>query len=221
MSNIFNFTVDNSDSRSMAHSFRQKRFAFFLSLLDGIDKGQDIKILDIGGTQEYWNLMGFDRPNVHITLLNLHSQPTTGQNFKSITGDATNIREYADNSFDIVYSNSVIEHLYTKENQIKMANEVQRVGKNYFVQTPNMNFPLEPHFVFPMFQFLPRGVRINLIQNFTLGHIERRKERAQAEDIINEIQLLRISEMKELFPKGDIYEEKFMGLTKSIVSYKF
>jgi 2-polyprenyl-3-methyl-5-hydroxy-6-metoxy-1,4-benzoquinol methylase len=221
MSNIFSFTVDNSDSRSMAHSFRQKRFAFFLSLLDGIDKGQDIKILDIGGTQKYWNLMGFDRPNVHITLLNLHTQPTTGHNFTSITGDATNISQYADQSFDIVYSNSVIEHLYTKENQIKMANEVQRVGKNYFIQTPNMNFPIEPHFVFPMFQFLPHALRVNLIQNFTLGHIIRRKEKESAEDIINEIHLLRISEMKQLFPTSKIYKEKFMGLTKSIVSYKF
>lgn len=66
-------------------------------------------------------------------------------------GDATNLSQYSDKSFDIVFSNSVIEHLYTKENQISMAKEVNRVGKNYFIQTPNYWFPIEPHWVFPSF----------------------------------------------------------------------
>lgn len=50
--------------------------------------------------------------------------------------------QYSDREFDIVYSNSVIEHLFTKGNQVKMANEVRRVGNNYYIQTPNYYFPL-------------------------------------------------------------------------------
>ena len=77
------------------------------------------------------------------------------QNFKSIKGDATNLSNFKDNQFDIVFSNSLIEHLYTYENMKLMANETMRVGKKFFVQTPNKYFPIEPHYFFPFFQFMP------------------------------------------------------------------
>ncbi|MBC8844888.1 class I SAM-dependent methyltransferase, partial [Escherichia coli] len=75
---------------------------------------------------------------------------------------ATDLSEIDDQQFDIVFSNSVIEHLYTWENQEKMAKEVLRVGKYHFIQTPNYWFPIEPHWVFPFFQFLPKSIRIRL-----------------------------------------------------------
>ena len=73
------------------------------------------------------------------------------QNFKSIKGDATNLSNFKDNQFDIVFSNSLIEHLYTYENMKLMANETMRVGKKFFVQTPNKYFPIEPHYFFHFF----------------------------------------------------------------------
>ena len=67
-------------------------------------------------------------------------------------GDATDLSPFKDKSFDIVHSNSVIEHLYNFENQKKMASEIMRVGQKHIVQTPNKYFFLEPHLsYFPFF----------------------------------------------------------------------
>ncbi|MGL1255153.1 methyltransferase domain-containing protein, partial [Vibrio parahaemolyticus] len=85
-------------------------------------------------------------------LLNLEKEEVTNPQFQSITGNATDLSGINDQQFDIVFSNSVIEHLYTWENQEKMAKEVLRVGKYHFIQTPNYWFPIEPHWVFPFFQ---------------------------------------------------------------------
>ena len=70
-------------------------------------------------------------------------------------GDAVDMPGISDGAFDVVFSNSVIEHVETYENQRRMAAEIRRVGRRYFVQTPNRHFPLEPHFLVPGFQLLP------------------------------------------------------------------
>ena len=71
--------------------------------------------------------------------------------------------------FDIVFSNSVIEHLGDIEGQRRMAKEIRRVGKYYYLQTPNRNFPVEPHFQFPFFQFLPKWLRTAIVRRWSIG----------------------------------------------------
>ena len=113
-----------------------------------------VRILDVGGTEGYWKMGKLNDDQVFVTLLNLTQVDVTMPNMTSIAGDARKIQE-SDLSFDIVFSNSVIEHVGTYKDQMQMAKEVHRIGKHYFVQTPNKYFPLEPHFLFPFFQFLP------------------------------------------------------------------
>lgn len=60
---------------------------------------------------------------------------------------------FRDQSFDIVYSNAVIEHL-TPEQQQRFAAEIQRVGRAWFITTPNRWFAVEPHYHLPFIQFL-------------------------------------------------------------------
>jgi SAM-dependent methyltransferase len=211
--------ADNTNHHSIAYRFRYRRFLFFRSLLDQLPR--PVSILDIGGTQDYWNMMGFADENIHITLLNLQLQPVSGGSFTSVTGDATNLSGYADKSFDIVYSNSVIEHLFTAEAQAQMAKEVMRVGKNYFIQTPNYYFPIEPHWVFPFFQFLPFACRVWLTRNFHLGHIGRIKDPATAAQQVKEIRLLTKRQLQFFFPDASFYNERFLGFTKSLVAYRF
>jgi ubiquinone/menaquinone biosynthesis C-methylase UbiE len=141
--------------------------------------------------------------------------------FSSVKGDARNLSEYKDKEFDIVFSNSVIEHLFTKENQKKMADEIRRVGKNYYVQTPNFYFPIEPHWLFPCFQFLPYNMRVFLTRHFNLGNYPKSSTKEKAMQRVDEVKLLSEKEMKQLFPDGKVYREKFIGMTKSVTMYKF
>lgn len=62
---------------------------------------------------------------------------------------------FADQSFDIVYSNAVLEHLPSWAAQRRFAREIRRVGRAWFVTTPNFWFPLEAHYHLPFVQFLP------------------------------------------------------------------
>ncbi|RFM28552.1 class I SAM-dependent methyltransferase [Deminuibacter soli] len=213
--------LDPQNARSFNQGFRAKRFAFFKSLLP-LGEGKTIRILDVGGTESYWERMGFTtEQNVHITLLNLETAPVRYSNFSSVKGNACNMSEYEDGHFDIVFSNSVIEHLFTWENQQKMAEEIRRVGKCYYVQTPNYYFPLEPHWFFPFFQFLPFRLRVWLTQRFNLGHYPKSITREAAIKRVEEVKLLTEAQMKVLFPDGKVYREKLFGLTKSVTLYSF
>jgi hypothetical protein len=211
------------NEKSLNQKFREKRFKFFLDLLNKVKSGKTIRILDIGGLEVYWERMNFFAGNedVHITLLNLKKVETKHPNVISVKGDATNLSEYKDKEFDIVFSNSVIEHLFSKDNHKKMADEAARVGKYYYVQTPNYYFPIEPHWLFPCFQFLPFGTRVFLTRNFNLGHFEKAKSKEAARELVREINLLTEKEMKNLFPDGKVYREMFMGMKKSITMYRF
>ena len=126
--------------------------------------------------------------------------------------------EIADLEFDVVFSNSVIEHLFTWDNQMLMAHEIRRVGKRYFVQTPNKHFLLEPHFYVPGFQYLPVDVRAGLARRFALGYHERARTEEEAMQMVREIRRLSASELKTLFPEARILRERLGGYTKSLIA---
>jgi len=196
---------------------RRRRFELFLSLL-GTLKGH-VEILDIGGTQQFWDLMlGDDSADIRVTLLNIEHQPVSSPRFVSAVGDARSMPEFDTGSFDVVFSNSVIEHVGSYANQRRMADEIRRVGRRYFVQTPNKRFPLEPHFLVPWFQYLPIKVRAWLINNFDVGWYRRIPDVTAARDEVESIQLLTRKKFIGLFPEGRIHEEKLATLTKSFVA---
>ncbi len=206
---------------SYFRGFREKRFELFLKLLDTVNV-TEISILDVGGTVFFWKnaFSGFGR-KTRMTVLNLMTQESDDNNVVSVTGDARDMRSFKDNQFDVVFSNSVIEHLGTYEDQKRMAQEIRRVGRNYFIQTPNYYFPVEAHFLFPFFQFLPVQFKIFLLIHFDLGYFKKMPSRNDALKTIQEIRLLRTGELKELFPDGVIIKEKFFGFTKSFMVYRF
>lgn len=198
---------------------RRRRFAFFLSLLESVDR--PLRILDVGGTQQFWDIMGRDRlERAHVTLLNLAAPHVSADNFESVAGDARDLGRYEPSSFDVVFSNSVIEHLGPDfADQQRMADEIKRVGKRYFVQTPNRYFPLEPHFLVPGFQFMPLELRVWLVSHFNVGWYRRISDPAKARAEVESISLLAHRDLRRLFPRARIYRERLMGLTKSFVAY--
>jgi hypothetical protein len=177
-------------------------------------------ILDVGGTQAVWETIGFaNRPDVRITLINAEPQETFYWNMVSIRGDARNMQTFRDGQFNVVHSNSVIEHVGYIEDMRRMAREIKRVGKRYYVQTPYLYFPIEPHFVFPLFQFLPISWRVYLLRHFNLGWVNR-SDRTHPEDDVRSIKLLSKTQFRSLFPDAVITTERFMGLTKSLLACK-
>jgi SAM-dependent methyltransferase len=210
--------ADNRDPTSFASRLRAKRYEWFRSFIGGLPR--PLTLLDVGGTEAVWETLGFvNQPDIHITLINVAPHATSYRNMASICGDARDMSQFRRHQFDVVYSNSVIEHVGDLDDMRRMAREVRRVGKYYFVQTPYRYFPIEPHFVFPLFHFLPRPLQIALVQRFNLGWSEPKPERQIAEQAIDSIRLLALNEMRALFPNALIRKERLFGLTKSLIAH--
>jgi len=202
----------------LAIRMRRKRIVLFVSLLSSLTR--PLTILDVGGVQEFWQWVGLIRDDMKIVLYNVSPAESKHSTLISMVGDARNMREFKDKEFQVVFSNSVIEHVGTYRHQRQMAEEVQRVGERYYVQTPNRYFPIEPHFLFPFFQFLPLYFRIFLVAHFNLGWRGKILDKREAVEAVKEIRLLTEKELKQLFPGAMIRREKFLGLTKSFIVYK-
>lgn len=216
--------ANNANPASLANTFRRRRFKFFENLLDnlrGDNQSRPIQLLDVGGTAGFWNTMGPLGPDVlQITLLNLGGANNhTAEGYRVVEGDGRDMRVFADKSFDIVFSNSVIEHVGTFADQQRMAHEVQRVGKRYFVQTPNRYFPIEPHFLFPFFQFLPESLQVWMLMHRDLGWFKKTADKEDALRQVRSVRLMSERELKRLFPGANVYREKIGGMTKSLTAY--
>ena len=159
--------------RRLGNRFRRKRLQLLLDRLARIDR--PVHILDVGGYEDFWVQMHFDLDRHRLTILNLPGEVSAAKSphVTCVEGDACDMRSMARGEFDIVFSNSVIEHVGDWKRQQAMASEVRRLSDRYFVQTPNYHFPLEPHFHFPWFQVLPVTVKTKLIQHFALGMMPR------------------------------------------------
>jgi Methyltransferase domain len=209
--------ANHENADSLAAKLRKRRFAFFTALLEQTPR--PIKLLDVGGTEGFWRSLHFQTDDVQITLVNLEKQNTSLKNISSVVGDAKQMRDFPNQSFDVAFSNSVIEHLCDFNGQRKMADEVRRIGRRYFVQTPNRNFPMEPHFLFPFFQFFPLSARIWIASHYRVGWYCRPNDPAAAKREVEAIRLLNRREFQSLFPEAKFYQERFFGIIKSFTAY--
>lgn len=195
--------------------FRSKRMKEFESVFNL--KNSDV-ILDVGGGQSNWQFIK-TRPKIIILNIEKPSDYIDSEQFEFVKGDATNLL-YPDKSLDIVYSNSVIEHLFTKENQIKMAKEILRVGKRIYVQTPAKEFFVEPHLITPFIHWLPIKVQEKLMRNFTIWGLITRPGKEYIDNFLKERRLLSKKEFAELFPDCEIKIERFLLMPKSYIAIK-
>jgi len=213
------YNANQKNENSISSRQRKKRFEFFLKYCSELHK--PLKILDLGGSDYYWQSLNFtDNENYKIEILNIENQNT--ENFKNISFLKKDVRDLSfikDKEYDLIYSNSLIEHLNNFDEQKKLAKEIQRTGKKYFIQTPNYYFPVEPHFLFPFFQFLSVDMKTKLISNFNLGWFEKQIDIVKARELANSIKLLKEKELKEIFPGCKIYKEKYFSLNKSFIAY--
>lgn len=196
--------------------FRRRRMARFAREF-AITK--ETTVLDVGGAPETWNLLDI-RPRV--TLLNT---PRTREELAAaktwVAGDGRCL-PFRDRSFDIVFSNSVIEHVGDSESQRRFAAEAVRVGRAYWVQTPNRWFPVEQHLLTPLIHWLPKSWQRSIIPNFTLWALLVRPAPDRREfylrHFLDDIRLLSASDLRKLFPGCRIVRERFLGWTKSLIA---
>jgi len=214
MSTLMRRLADSQCPTSFANKLRTKRFQQFEALAALLPR--PLRILDVGGTNAFWENRGWaGRSDVQIIILNLKKEEQRYENIKPVTGDATNLAEFGDLSFDIAFSNSVIEHLFTFENQRRTASEIRRVGRSLWVQTPNFWFPMEPHFHVPGWQWLPLGLRVAILRRRACGWRGPCPDPLSARNLVEEVRLLSKNELMTLFPGASLFAERFCGFVKS------
>jgi hypothetical protein len=179
-----------------------------------------IRILDEGGNLSFWEILDYTQlGEIHITLLNLFPQDTLPPNFCSQVGDARSMQNYASDDFDVVLSNSVIGHVGCFQDQESMAAEIRRIGKRYFVQTPNHYFPVDWRTLLPFFHFLPLKVRACLLHLLPIASFGRFKSYSSALEWASVVRNLTHRELQTLFPEATIVREKVLGFTKSFMVF--
>ena len=198
--------------------------------------GEKTRILDIGsedGTAIARVLAGSGVPPQNVYIADIApARVQAGQRqfgFTPVVIPESGRLPFADSFFDIVYCSSVIEHVTVpkeevwsvrsgktfrrraEESQEAFAREIRRLGKSYFVQTPNKWFPIESHTWLPFIGFAPRAAQLATIAVSNRFWIKRTNP---------DWHLLTAREMRGLFPDAEIRREVFLGLTKSIMAIR-
>ena len=197
--------------------WRRRRFALFLTLMK---PGPSDIVLDVGGFPGFWTLA--PQPVKRIDTLNVHEVYWDGKqapnhNIKTLVGDGCSLA-MPDQSYDIAFSNSVIEHVGSWERQRQFAKEIRRVGLRIWVQTPAYECPIEPHYLAPFVHYFPRSFQKKFVRWCTVwGWIER-PDRDQVNSMVETTRLLRKSEMRKLFPDCELITERmFWVIPKSYI----
>jgi len=165
-----------------------------------------------------WSGIKFAR---RMCILNLEHPPESlPPNFTYVLcdGRSTGLPEQA---FDLAFSNSAIEHVGNFDDQKRFADEMLRVGRRIYCQTPNKWFPVEPHFLGLCVHWLPRRWFNHFVDRYLTLHGWRyRPEPEASEALINSIRLLTRQELSHLFPGCNIKTERFLGMAKSFVVWR-
>ena len=192
-----------------------------LRFVRSLDITPRTRVLDVGGTLDYWRLLPAPP---RVTLLNtLMASETLASASSWVAGDGRAL-PFRDGAFDVVFSNSVIEHVGDSESQARFAREAMRVGRRFWVQTPNRWFPVEQHLLTPLVHWLPKSWQRAIVPRFTVWSmaVKTTPDRRQfyLDHYLSDVRLLSAPEVRELFPNARLIRERFCGWTKSLVAFR-
>lgn len=215
MSDALRYARFDAFRRLLGPFSKQTRQARMTQLQDLLGLQAGMGVLDLGGQPDIWD---FVTAPLEITILNLPgvaAEPPAGSvhKFTFIEGDACNVAQFADSAFEVVFSNSVIEHVGEEDKQQEFAKEVRRLGDKYWVQTPSIWFPIEAHTGMPFWFFMPAFVRAKFIKNWE------QKLPAWTE-MVKGTTVLSKRQMRDYFPDAALLTERKFGLPKSYILYK-
>lgn len=205
-------TVATTLQRWVAAGARDLRAARYRRFVEACALRSGERILDVGAGRG-GALECFNRTNPIVAL---EPQPDPSaewlaqDNVTLAEGDARAL-PFDDASFDVCFCSSVVQYI-PREERDRFAAEIRRVAPRYFVQTPNRWFPIEPHYLVPFFQFLPRRAQRWLNAHVGLGW--------RGRGSWTETQMLTARELRRLFPDARIERERVYGLTKSLMAIR-
>jgi hypothetical protein len=205
---------------SLGARTRARRWEVFCHAFPELER---MAVLDLGGTTEAWRRAPV-KPKT-VVVLNL-TEPGTSDDpsVTAVAGDACDARGALsmagiDQEFDLVFSNSLIEHVGGHASRRAVASEVAALAPYHWVQTPNRHFPVEPHWLFPGMQFLPVRLRITVAEKWPLSHTPPSSHQDAQENVLW-TELIGVSELRAYFPDSEIFKERLAGLTKSITAVR-
>jgi len=191
--------------------WRRKRFDLFIHVIKP-QPGQ--RLIDVGGDPDFWSrqppmLRSIDTLNIHPYVWNEQNFPE--HHIRALMGDGCEI-QFPDRSYDIAYSNSVIEHVGDWPRQQAFAREIRRVGKSVWVQTPAFGCPVEPHYLAPFVHWLPKNVQRKIVRRLTPWGLLQKPSKSEIEVMVETTRLLKKHEMQQLFPDCEIRVEHLLGI---------
>lgn len=177
----------------------------------------DMRVLDLGGTPAFWKSAPVTP--AHVTVVNL-SGLEGFEGVESVQGDACDLpKSILGGGYDLVVSNSLIEHVGGHSQRLRLADSIHAAADHHWVQTPYRYFPIEPHWLAPGIQFLPFAAKVRATMLWKFGCLYT-TDRAEAVEIVHEVELLSITQMRSYFPDSTIWYERFSGLVKSVVAIR-
>lgn len=203
------------EDESLAERMRRRRWNLVLRHFPHL---AELRVVDLGGTAVWWSRAPV-RPR-QVTVVNLHEPGEDSPGVTAVQGDALRADELLrGEDFDLVFSNSLIEHLGGHGARCRLAEVVASLAPSYVVQTPYRYFPVEPHWMFPGFQFLPVAARSYLAPRWPLGHTYGWNPNDSVDEVMS-TELLSASELRQYFQDAEIVWEHIAGLRKSMTAIK-
>ena len=129
-------------------------------------------------------------------------------------GDACAL-PWPDKYFDIVYSNAVIEHVGDFDRQKQMAAEIMRVGKRWFVTTPNRWYPFEFHMRLPFVTWLPGNAYLWVGRIISYNHVQKRYMSGIKND---NLRLMKARDLKHCFPGSKIIKQRVTFKAETLIA---
>jgi hypothetical protein len=207
--------IDPARAGSLAARVRARRWQTFEERFPDLAR---MSVLDLGGTAGAWRLVP-TRP-ARLVLLNIE-EPGELSGAQSAIGDACDPPDWVRREhFDLVFSNSLIEHVGGHWRRQRFAEVVRSVAEHHWVQTPYRYFPLEPHYVGPLFQFVPLAARGRLVARWPIGSLATVKDRALCLAQAQQTELVSRTEMRGYFPDSKLLDERVLGVAKSLIAVR-
>jgi hypothetical protein len=195
---------------------RQQRLRW---LADTFPDLADMSVIDLGGRLGTWTRAPVRPKRVH--MVNLQVPPAELPEWAEFDqGDACALPAHiASRRYDLVFSNSVIEHVGGHERRERFAESVHLLADAHWVQTPYRYFPVEPHWIAPGMQFLPVTARVWFGRHWPLGFRQDETRQEVLHRVLG-VELIDRTQMRYYFPDSVLRMEMAFGVPKSLIAYR-